>query len=195
MGLVVFNEFMGNSVLVVGGGGREHAISLGLKESMNVSELHIAPGNAGTAGLGKNLDLNINDFSAIKSEVIKNKIKMVLVGPEDPLVNGIHDFFLSDKILNSIPVIGPSKKAAMLEGSKDFAKEFMARNSIPTAKYATFEKKTIKEGYEFLNTLNPPYVLKADGLAAGKGVLIINDLDHAKKLTNVIQHTMVTSKK
>ena len=169
------------NILILGGGGREHTFCWKLSKSKVVKNIFIAPGNAGTAELGKNLDLNINDFSAIKSEVIKNKIKMVLVGPEDPLVNGIHDFFLSDKILNSIPVIGPSKKASMLEGSKDFAKEFMARNSIPTAKYATFEKKTIKEGYEFLNTLKPPYVLKADGLAAGKGVLIINDLDHAKK--------------
>ena len=133
------------NILILGGGGREHTFCWKLSKSKVVKNIFIAPGNAGTAELGKNLDLNINDFSAIKSEVIKNKIEMVLVGPEDPLVKGIHDFFLSDKILNSIPVIGPSKKASMLEGSKDFAKEFMARNSIPTAKYATFEKKNIKE--------------------------------------------------
>ena len=168
------------NILILGGGGREHAFCWKLSKSKIVNDIFIAPGNAGTSELGVNLDISVNDFLAIKEEVIKNKIEMVLVGPEDPLVNGIHDFFLSDKILNPIPVIGPTKKAAMLEGSKDFAKKFMERNSIPTAKYATFDKRTIKEGHEFLNTLNPPYVLKADGLAAGKGVLIINDLAQAK---------------
>ena len=168
------------NILILGGGGREHAFCWKLSKSKIVNNIFIAPGNAGTSELGVNLDISVNDFLAIKEEVIKNKIEMVLVGPEDPLVNGIHDFFLSDKILNLIPVIGPTKKAAMLEGSKDFAKKFMERNSIPTAKYATFDKRTIKEGHEFLNTLNPPYVLKADGLAAGKGVLIINDLAQAK---------------
>ena len=168
------------NILILGGGGREHAFCWKLSKSKIVNDIFIAPGNAGTSELGINLDISVNDFLAIKEEVIKNKIEMVLVGPEDPLVNGIHDFFLSDKILNLIPVIGPTKKAAMLEGSKDFAKKFMERNSIPTAKYATFDKRTIKEGHEFLNTLNPPYVLKADGLAAGKGVLIINDLAQAK---------------
>tara|TARA_Y100001970_G_scaffold30329_1_gene37681 strand:+ start:6191 stop:7462 length:1272 start_codon:yes stop_codon:yes gene_type:complete len=168
------------NILILGGGGREHAFCWKLSKSKIVNNIFIAPGNAGTSELGVNLDISVNDFLAIKEEVIKNKIQMVLVGPEDPLVNGIHDFFLSDKILSSIPLIGPTKKAAMLEGSKDFAKKFMERNSIPTAKYATFNKRTIKEGQEFLNTLNPPYVLKADGLAAGKGVLIINDLAQAK---------------
>jgi phosphoribosylamine---glycine ligase len=168
------------NILILGGGGREHAFCWKLSKSKIVNDIFIAPGNAGTSELGVNLDISVNDFLAIKEEVIKNKIEMVLVGPEDPLVNGIHDFFLSDKILNPIPVIGPTKKAAMLEGSKDFAKKFMERNSIPTAKYATFDKRTIKEGHKFLNTLNPPYVLKADGLAAGKGVLIINDLAQAK---------------
>ena len=169
------------NILILGGGGREHAFCWKLSKSKIINDIFIAPGNAGTSELGVNLDINVNDFLAIKEEVIKNRIEMVLVGPEDPLVNGIHDFFLSDKILNSIPVIGPTKEAAMLEGSKDFAKKFMERNSIPTAKYATFNKKTIKEGHEFLNTLNPPYVLKADGLAAGKGVLIINDLAQARE--------------
>ena len=169
------------NILILGGGGREHAFCWKLSKSKIVNDIFIAPGNAGTSELGVNLDISVNDFLAIKEEVIKNKIEMVLVGPEDPLVNGIHDFFLSDKILNLIPVIGPTKKAAMLEGSKDFAKKFMERNSIPTAKYATFDKRTIKEGHEFLNTLNPPYVLKADGLAAGKGVLIINDLAQARE--------------
>ncbi|MDG2146790.1 MAG: phosphoribosylamine--glycine ligase [Flavobacteriaceae bacterium] len=168
------------NILILGGGGREHAFCWKLSKSKIVNDIFIAPGNAGTSELGVNLDISVNDFLAIKEEVIKNKIEMVLVGPEDPLVNGIHDFFLSDKILNPIPVIGPTKKAAMLEGSKDFAKKFMERNSIPTAKYATFDKRTIKEGHKFLNTLKPPYVLKADGLAAGKGVLIINDLAQAK---------------
>jgi len=169
------------NILILGGGGREHAFCWKLSKSKIVNDIFIAPGNAGTSELGVNLDISVNDFLAIKEEVIKNKIEMVLVGPEDPLVNGINDFFLSDKILNPIPVIGPTKEAAMLEGSKDFAKKFMERNSIPTAKYATFNKKTIKEGHEFLNTLNPPYVLKADGLAAGKGVLIINDLAQARE--------------
>ncbi len=169
------------NILILGGGGREHAFCWKLSKSKIVNDIFIAPGNAGTSELGVNLDISVNDFLAIKEEVIKNKIEMVLVGPEAPLVNGINDFFLSDKILNSIPVIGPTKEAAMLEGSKDFAKKFMERNFIPTAKYATFEKRTIKEGHEFLNTLNPPYVLKADGLAAGKGVLIINDLAQAKE--------------
>jgi len=169
------------NILILGGGGREHAFCWKLSKSKIVNDIFIAPGNAGTSELGVNLDISVNDFLAIKEEVIKNKIEMVLVGPEAPLVNGINDFFLSDKILNPIPVIGPTKEAAMLEGSKDFAKKFMERNSIPTAKYATFNKKTIKEGHEFLNTLNPPYVLKADGLAAGKGVLIINDLAQARE--------------
>ena len=169
------------NILILGGGGREHAFCWKLSKSKIVNDIFIAPGNAGTSELGVNLDISVNDFLAIKEEIIKNKIEMVLVGPEDPLVNGINDFFLSDKILNPIPVIGPTKEAAMLEGSKDFAKKFMERNSIPTAKYATFNKKTIKEGHEFLNTLNPPYVLKADGLAAGKGVLIINDLAQARE--------------
>ena len=169
------------NILILGGGGREHAFCWKLSKSKFITNIFIAPGNAGTSELGKNLDISVNDFLAIKDEVIKNKIDMVLVGPEDPLVNGIHDFFLSDKIINSVPVIGPTKKAAMLEGSKDFAKKFMERNSIPTAKHATFDKKTVKEGYKFLDTLESPYVLKADGLAAGKGVLIIDDLAQAKE--------------
>ncbi|MBR98674.1 MAG: phosphoribosylamine--glycine ligase [Flavobacteriaceae bacterium] len=169
------------NILILGGGGREHAFCWKLSKSKFITNIFIAPGNAGTSELGKNLDISVNDFLAIKDEVIKNKIDIVLVGPEDPLVNGIHDFFLSDKIINSVPVIGPTKKAAMLEGSKDFAKKFMERNSIPTAKHATFDKKTVKEGHKFLDTLKSPYVLKADGLAAGKGVLIIDDLAQAKE--------------
>ena len=174
------------NILILGGGGREHAFCWKLSKSKFITNIFIAPGNAGTSELGKNLDISVNDFLAIKDEVIKNKIDIVLVGPEDPLVNGIHDFFLSDKIINSVPVIGPTKKAAMLEGSKDFAKKFMERNSIPTAKHATFDKKTVKEGHKFLDTLKSPYVLKADGLAAGKGVTICKSKKQIFKISEEI---------
>jgi len=169
------------NILILGGGGREHTFCWKLSQSASVKNIFIAPGNAGTAKLGRNIDLNINDFAAVKKEVIKNKISMVLVGPEEPLVNGIHDFFLSDNILKKIPLIGPTKRAARLEGSKEFAKKFMERNSIPTAKYAVFSEKNIAAGYKFLKGLNPPYVLKADGLAAGKGVLILETFEQAKE--------------
>lgn len=168
------------NILLLGGGGREHAIAWHLSLSPKLTQLFIAPGNAGTDLIGINVSIDIEDFQAIKDFVISEGIGMVLVGPEIPLVAGIHDFFLADKILNKIPIIGPVKKAAMLEGSKDFAKTFMTRNQIPTALYKSFDKSTLSEGYSFLEQLKPPYVLKADGLAAGKGVLIIDDLQTAK---------------
>ncbi len=168
-------------VLLLGSGGREHAFAWKMAQSSILEELFIAPGNAGTKNHGKNVDLSVNDFDAIKAFVIANKINMVVVGPEDPLVNGVVDFFLADEQLKNIPVIGPNKTAAQLEGSKDFAKEFMRRHNIPTAKYGTFTKDSLEEGYSFLEKMNAPYVLKADGLAAGKGVLILNNLDDAKK--------------
>ena len=167
-------------VLLLGSGGREHAIAWKIAQSSHLEHLYIAPGNAGTRQHGTNVPMGVNDFEKIKTFVLENEIRLVVVGPEDPLVNGIHDFFLADEQLKKIPVIGPNKVAAQLEGSKDFAKAFMARHNIPTAKYATFTKDTIEEGYAFLDKLKAPYVLKADGLAAGKGVLIIDDLKEAK---------------
>lgn len=168
------------NILILGSGGRECAFAWKLAQSNKTEKLFIAPGNAGTSNFGTNISLNPNDFEAVKMEVLKNKIQMVIVGPEDPLVNGIHDFFLSDILLKNIPVIGPQKFAAQLEGSKEFAKEFMFRHHIPTAKYRSFTKETLEKGFEFLETLDAPYVLKADGLAAGKGVLILHDLEEAK---------------
>ena len=168
------------NILVLGSGGREHAISLKISQSPKISILFVAPGNAGTAQIATNVEVGVNDFEAIKRLVLKEKIDLVVVGPEDPLVNGVHDFFLNDDELKSIPVIGPEKAAAELEGSKEFAKEFMMRHNIPTAAYQSFTSETLEEGYAFLETLNPPYVLKADGLAAGKGVLILQDIQEAK---------------
>ena len=168
-------------VLLLGSGGREHAFAWKIAKSSALDELFIAPGNAGTQLLGKNVQINPNNFEAIREFVIENTINMVIVGPEDPLVKGIVDFFEADDVLKSIPVIGPNAKAAQLEGSKDFAKEFMMRHNIPTAKYGTFTKDTLEKGYTFLDKMKPPYVLKADGLAAGKGVLIIDNLAEAKK--------------
>jgi phosphoribosylamine---glycine ligase len=168
-------------VLLLGSGAREHALAWKISQSSQLDQLFIAPGNAGTKNHGTNVALSVNDFEGIKKFVLENQIEMVVVGPEDPLVNGIYDFFVGDVQLTKIPVIGPSKKAAQLEGSKDFAKEFMMRHNIPTAKYATFTKDTLEKGYAFLETMDAPYVLKADGLAAGKGVLILNSLDEAKK--------------
>ena len=165
----------------MGSGGRENAIAWKLAQSSQLEELYIGPGNAGTRQHGTNVDLKPTDFEAIKAFVLKNDIQMVVVGPEDPLVLGIHDFFLADKDISKIPVIGPNKEAAQLEGSKDFAKAFMMRHNIPTAKYATFTKDTLENGYKFLESMKAPYVLKADGLAAGKGVLIPTELDEAKK--------------
>jgi phosphoribosylamine--glycine ligase len=168
------------NILILGAGGREHTLAWKLKQSTKLTQLYVAPGNAGTASIATNLNIGVNDFDAIKSAVIDHKINMVVVGPEDPLVNGVHDFFLDDPILKDIPVIGPQKAAATLEGSKDFAKEFMMRHNIPTAAYQSFTSETLKQGYKFLETLKAPYVLKADGLAAGKGVLILNELQEAK---------------
>lgn len=169
------------NILILGSGGREHTIAWKLNQSNKLNQLFVAPGNAGTAEIAKNIPIGVNDFGAIKECVLSNNINMVVVGPEDPLVNGVHDFFLNDSQLANIPVIGPQKAAATLEGSKDFAKEFMMRHNIPTAAYKSFTADTLKEGKAFLETLNAPYVLKADGLAAGKGVLILQDLDEAKK--------------
>lgn len=168
------------NILVLGSGGREHAFSWKISQSPLCKNLFVAPGNSGTATIAKNIDANVTDFHAIKTIVISNQIDMVVVGPEDPLVQGIHDFFLNDDDLKQTAVIGPQKAAAELEGSKEFAKEFLYRHNIPTAAYQSFTKDNVEEGFAFLETLNPPYVLKADGLAAGKGVLILNDLDKAK---------------
>ena len=174
-------------VLLLGSGGREHALSWKISESSILEELFIAPGNAGTKNHGKNINLSVNDFEGIKSFIIENAIDIVVVGPEDPLVNGIADFFEADEALAKVAVVGPNKEAAQLEGSKDFAKEFMRRHNIPTAKYATFTKDTLEAGYAFLDAMKSPYVLKADGLAAGKGVLILEDLDEAKaELKNML---------
>ncbi|MFC4221692.1 phosphoribosylamine--glycine ligase [Flagellimonas marina] len=169
------------NILVLGSGGREHAIALKISESPKTNNLFVAPGNAGTSKIATNVEVGVNDFSAIKQLALKEAIDLVVVGPEDPLVNGVHDFFLRDAELKNIPVIGPQKAAAALEGSKEFAKEFMMRHNIPTAAYESFTAETLNEGYAFLESLNPPYVLKADGLAAGKGVLILQDLEEAKK--------------
>jgi phosphoribosylamine---glycine ligase len=167
-------------ILLLGSGGREHALAWKISQSSQLDKLFIAPGNAGTKSIGTNVNLSILDFPAIKNFCLENNINMVIVGPEDPLVEGIYDYFQKEEELNSIPLIGPSKKAAQLEGSKDFAKKFMIKHGIPTAKYATFTKSTLKEGYAFLETMKAPYVLKADGLAAGKGVLILDNLKDAK---------------
>lgn len=168
------------NVLVVGSGGREHTFSWKIAQSSLCEKLFIAPGNAGTASLGQNVDLSVNDFEGLKELVLENSISMVVVGPEDPLVNGIYDFFAADELLKEVTVIGPSKAGAELEASKEFSKQFMARHGVPTAAYQSFTKDILKEGYAFLETLTPPYVLKADGLAAGKGVLILDKLAEAK---------------
>ena len=175
------------NILVLGSGGREHTFCWKLAQSQLTNQLFIAPGNGGTADLATNLDIGVNDFEKIKKAVLQNQIKLVIVGPEDPLVNGVHDFFLSDQALKDIPVIGPQKLGATLEGSKEFAKAFMLRHNIPTAQYGSFTAKNIDQGYDFLEQMKSPYVLKADGLAAGKGVLIIEDLNEAKiELANML---------
>lgn len=168
-------------ILLLGSGGREHALAWKIAQSKQCSKLFIAPGNAGTGAVGENVSIGVNDFERLKEFTIEQKVDMVVVGPEDPLVNGIYDAFKDDKCTAHIPVIGPSKAGAVLEGSKDFAKAFMKRHDIPTAAYATFDGTSIEEGLQFLDTLKPPYVLKADGLAAGKGVLIVPTLAEAKE--------------
>jgi phosphoribosylamine--glycine ligase len=169
------------NVLILGSGGREHAFAWKIAQSKQLQNLYIAPGNAGTANCGTNLNVGVNDFDAIKNIVWEKDINLVLVGPEDPLVKGIHDYFLNDDVLKDIPVIGPKKDGAQLEGSKDFSKQFMLKHGVPTARYATFTQDNLQEGYAFLETLEPPFVLKADGLAAGKGVLIIDTINEAKE--------------
>ena len=177
------------NILLLGSGGREHAFAWKMIQSPLCDTLFVAPGNAGTAQIAKNIDISATDFDAIKALVIKENIKMVVVGPEDPLVKGIYDFFLNDQDLKDIPVIGPSKIGATLEGSKEFAKEFLMKHNIPTAAYDSFTAETVEKGCQFLETLQPPYVLKADGLAAGKGVLIIQDLAEAQdELRNMLVH-------
>lgn len=168
-------------ILLLGGGGREHALAWKIAQSNKCSKLFIAPGNAGTANCGENIDIKADDFESLKNFCVDNNIDIVVVGPEDPLVKGIYDDFKNDERTKDIPVIGPSKAGAVLEGSKDFAKGFMERHNIPTAKYKTFDGTNIEEGLKFLETLKAPYVLKADGLCAGKGVLILPTLDEAKK--------------
>ncbi len=168
------------NILILGSGGREHAFTHKLVQSKKVSQIFVAPGNAGTQEIATNINVNPTDFQAVKKAVIAHNIQMVIVGPEAPLVNGVHDFFLADDELKNIPVIGPKKDGALLEGSKDFSKEFMIKHGIPTARYESFTKESLHEGKLFLETLTPPYVLKADGLAAGKGVLILDSLDEAK---------------
>ena len=168
-------------ILLLGSGGREHALAWKIAQSQKIEKLYIAPGNAGTASVGENVAIKADDFEGIKQFVLANAVDMVVVGPEDPLVKGVYDFFKNDSQLASIPVIGPSKQGAVLEGSKDFAKSFMQRHGIPTAAYRSFNGTNIEEGIAFLETLQPPYVLKADGLCAGKGVLIVPTLEEAKK--------------
>jgi phosphoribosylamine--glycine ligase len=168
-------------ILLLGSGGREHALAWKIAQSEKCEKLYIAPGNAGSSNCGENVAMKADDFDAIKAFCIDKQIDMVVVGPEDPLVKGIYDNLKNDELTNNIPVIGPSKQGAVLEGSKDFAKAFMARHHIPTARYQTFDGEHVQEGLAFLETLEPPYVLKADGLCAGKGVLILPTLDEAKK--------------
>ena len=169
------------NILILGSGGREHTFAWKISQSPLCKQLFVAPGNSGTSSVATNLNVSVVDFEGIKEQVLAHAIDMVVVGPEDPLVNGIYDFFLQDLQLQHVAVIGPQKAAAQLEGSKEFAKEFLYRHQIPTAAYESFTKETIKEGYTFLESLKPPYVLKADGLAAGKGVLILPDLEEAKQ--------------
>ncbi len=168
------------NILILGSGGREHTFAWKIAKSSRCNKLYVAPGNSGTAEIAENINLKVTDFEAVRAVALSHQINIVVVGPEDPLVQGIHDYFLNHEELNGIAVIGPQKAAAELEGSKEFAKEFMMRHNIPTAAYKSFTRDNVFEGYKFLETLSPPYVLKADGLAAGKGVLILHDLDEAK---------------
>ncbi len=177
------------NILIIGSGGREHAFAYKLSQSKKVNELFVAPGNAGTHTIATNVSINVTDFKAIKTLVLEKRIEMVVVGPEVPLVAGIHDFFLADEALKNIAVIGPKKDGALLEGSKDFSKQFMQKHGIPTARYQSFTKENLTEGFSFLETLEAPYVLKADGLAAGKGVLILESLEEAKTaLEEMVSH-------
>jgi phosphoribosylamine---glycine ligase len=169
------------NILILGSGGREHTFAWKVSQSPLCNALFVAPGNSGTAAIATNLDISVTDFEGLKKQVIAHAISMVVVGPEDPLVKGIYDFFLNDDQLQHVAVIGPQKAAAQLEGSKEFAKEFLVRHNIPTAAYESFTKHNIEAGFAFLDTLKPPYVLKADGLAAGKGVLILTDINEAKQ--------------
>jgi len=179
------------NILILGSGGREHAFALKLSQSNKINQLFVAPGNAGTHQIAKNIAIDPTDFIAVKETVLANDIQMVVVGPEAPLVAGVHDFFLADNELKNIPVIGPKKDGALLEGSKDFSKQFMQKHGVPTARYQSFTKETLEEGFAFLETLAPPFVLKADGLAGGKGVLILNSLQEAK----IELEEMVSNKK
>ena len=177
------------NILLLGSGGREHAFAWKMTQSPLCNKLFVAPGNAGTDSIATNVNISPTDFEAIKKLVIAENIKMVIVGPEDPLVQGIFDFFQNDSQLKAIPVIGPSQLGAQLEGSKEFAKEFMVKHRIPTAAYDSFTKETVEKGCRFLETLQPPYVLKADGLAAGKGVVILSNLkDAQEELRNMLVH-------
>ena len=177
------------TILLLGSGGREHALAFKLLQSTACSRLFVAPGNAGTASIAQNISINPTDFEAVRTFVIEEGVAMVVVGPEDPLVLGIYDYFKNDDVLQSVPVIGPSRLGAQLEGSKEFAKEFLIKHKIPTAAYDSFTAETVEKGCRFLETLSPPYVLKADGLAAGKGVLILQDLNEAKaELRNMLVH-------
>ena len=169
------------NILILGAGGREHTFAWKIAQSPLCNQLFVAPGNSGTSSIATNLNVSVVDFEGIKKQVLAHDINMVVVGPEDPLVNGIYDFFLNDPELHQVAVIGPQKAAAQLEGSKEFAKEFLSRHGIPTAAYKSFTKDTLEQGYAFLESVNSPYVLKADGLAAGKGVLILTDIDEAKQ--------------
>lgn len=177
------------NILILGSGGREHAFALKISQSSLCSRLFVAPGNGGTSQIAENINIVPTDFQSVKKIVLEKNITMVIVGPEDPLVHGIYDFFQEDTDLSHVQVVGPSQKGATLEGSKEFAKEFMKRHQIPTAKYESFTAETLQKGYEFLETLSPPYVLKADGLAAGKGVLIVQQLEEAKaELKNMLMN-------
>lgn len=177
------------TILLLGSGGREHAFAWKMTQSPLCEKLFVVPGNAGTAAIAENVAISATDFEAVKALVLKENISLVVVGPEDPLVKGIYDYFKNDESLKNIPVIGPSQLGAQLEGSKEFAKEFLMKHKIPTAAYDSFTAETVEKGCEFLETLQPPYVLKADGLAAGKGVLIIQDLEEAKtELRNMLVH-------
>ena len=179
------------TILLLGSGGREHALAYKLLQSPFCEKLFVAPGNAGTAGIATNVAVSPTDFEALKALVLSEQVDMVVVGPEDPLVLGVYDFFKNDAQINHVPVIGPSKLGAQLEGSKEFAKEFLVKHQIPTAAYASFTAETVEQGCEFLTTLQPPFVLKADGLAAGKGVLILQDLQEAQ---NELRNMLVNAK-